>query len=78
MGGTSEANPIWIKTVGMGGAARADGFTNCLAQSLIFGWVFYGYGLGLFGQVGASAALAFGVAVYVTHAILSRWWLKAL
>jgi uncharacterized protein len=50
-------------------------FTNYLAQSLIFGWVFYGYGLGLFGRVGTSAALAFGIAVYAAEAILSRWWL---
>jgi uncharacterized protein len=51
-------------------------FTNYLAQSLIFGWVFYGYGLGLFGQVGAAAALALGVALYAAQAVLSRWWLK--
>ena len=51
-------------------------FTNYLAQSLIFGWVFYGYGLGLFGQVGVSAALSFGIAVYVAQVIVSRWWLK--
>jgi hypothetical protein len=25
-------------------------FTNYLLQSLIFGWIFYGYGLGLFGS----------------------------
>jgi uncharacterized protein len=52
-------------------------FTNYLAQSLIFGWVFYGYGLGLFGQVGVAAALGFGVAVYVAQVIASRWWLKS-
>jgi uncharacterized protein len=51
-------------------------FTNYLAQSLIFGWIFYGYGLGLFGRLGASAALALGVAVYAAEAIWSRWWLK--
>ena len=50
-------------------------FTNYLAQSLIFSWVFYGYGFGLFGQVGASAALAFGVVVYVVQVFFSRWWL---
>ena len=50
-------------------------FTNYLLQSLIFSWVFYGYGFGLFGQVGASAALAFGVVVYVVQVFFSRWWL---
>ncbi len=51
-------------------------FTNYLVQSLIFGWVFYGYGLGLFGRLGASTALAFGVAVYAAQVLFSRWWLK--
>jgi len=51
-------------------------FTNYLAQSLIFGWVFYGYGLGLFGRLGAAAALGFGVAVYAAQAVISQWWLK--
>ena len=50
-------------------------FTNYLVQSLIFSWMFYGYGFGLFGQVGASAALAFGVVVYVVQVFFSRWWL---
>ncbi len=51
-------------------------FTNYLAQSLIFGWAFYGYGFGFFGQLGASTALAFGAAVYGAQVIFSRWWLK--
>jgi uncharacterized protein len=51
-------------------------FTNYLAQSLIFGWAFYGYGLGWFGQLEASTALAFGVAVYGAQVIFSRWWLQ--
>jgi uncharacterized protein len=51
-------------------------FTNYLAQSLIFGWAFYGYGLGWFGQLEDSTALAFGVAVYGAQVIFSRWWLQ--
>ena len=39
-------------------------FTNYLAQSVIFGWIFYGYGLGWFGRLGASTALAIGLGVY--------------
>jgi uncharacterized protein len=51
-------------------------FTNYLVQSLIFTWTFYGYGLGLFGRLGVSAALAIGIAVYGAQVIFSRWWLK--
>jgi uncharacterized protein len=50
-------------------------FTNYIAQSLIFGWIFYGYGLGLFGRLGAAEALAIGLVVYVAQVIFSGWWL---
>jgi uncharacterized protein len=50
-------------------------FTNYLTQSLIFGWIFYGYGLGLFGSIGAAKALAIGLAVYVAQVFFSAWWL---
>jgi len=51
-------------------------FTNYLAQSLVFGWIFYGYGLGLFGRLGVASALAIGVAVYVGQVFFSTWWLR--
>jgi uncharacterized protein len=51
-------------------------FTNYIAQSLILGWIFYGYGLGLFGRAGVTVALAIGVAVYAVQAGFSAWWLQ--
>jgi uncharacterized protein len=51
-------------------------FTNYLAQSVIFSWFFYGYGLGLFDKLGAALALCLGTAVYVAQAIFSARWLK--
>jgi len=51
-------------------------FTNYLAQSIIFGWIFYGYGLGLFGQLGVSSALAIGIAVYIAQVLFSARWLR--
>ena len=50
-------------------------FTNYVAQSLIFGWTFYGYGLGLFGRLGVTEALLVGIAVYAGQVLFSAWWL---
>ena len=52
-------------------------FTNYLAQSVIFGWIFYGYGFGLFGRLGVASALTIGIAVYVGQVVFSAWWLKS-
>ncbi|WP_141263332.1 DUF418 domain-containing protein, partial [Bradyrhizobium sp. USDA 3456] len=51
-------------------------FTNYLAQSMIFGWIFYGYGLGQFGRLGVAEALAIGIAVYIGQVFFSAWWLR--
>jgi uncharacterized protein len=51
-------------------------FTNYLAQSVIFGWIFYGYGLGLFGRVDVVTALAIGICVYVAQVMISAQWLR--
>jgi uncharacterized protein len=51
-------------------------FSNYLAQSLIFGWIFFGYGLGLFGRVSSSHAMWLGMAVYLGQVLVSHWWLK--
>jgi uncharacterized protein len=53
-------------------------FTNYLAQSVICGWIFYGYGYGLgqFGRLGVAATLAIGVCIYVAQVMFSAWWLR--
>jgi uncharacterized protein len=51
-------------------------FTNYLMQSVIFGWVFYGYGLGLFGKLGVTTALAIGISVYILQVVFSAHWLR--
>jgi uncharacterized protein len=50
-------------------------FTNYLLQSIVLGWIFYGYGLGLFGQLGVVAALVIGIVLYACQVLLSIWWL---
>jgi uncharacterized protein len=51
-------------------------FTNYLMQSLIFAFVFFGWGLGQFGRMSAPAALVLGVSLYVAQIFFSKWWLR--
>ncbi len=51
-------------------------FTNYLLQSVILGWIFYGYGLGLFGSLSVSSGFALGVALYALQVVFSAWWLR--
>lgn len=50
-------------------------FTNYLTQSVILGWIFYGYGLGLFNRLSVTAALAIALALYAAQVLSSVWWL---
>jgi uncharacterized protein len=50
-------------------------FSNYIMQSVIFGIIFFGYGFGLFGSVGAGPALLLGIVVYCIQAAVSMLWL---
>ncbi len=50
--------------------------TNYLMHSIICTLVFYGYGLGLYGQLGPVALIGIVIAIYVVQIPLSAWWLK--
>jgi uncharacterized protein len=63
----------WLAPIG---ALGRMAFTNYLMQSVIFGWIFFGYGLGLFGEVAATRAFLLGVIVYALQAVISSWWLR--
>ena len=49
--------------------------TNYLFQSIVLGFIFYGYGLGLFGRLGSGAAACIGLVLYAAQVQLSRLWL---
>ena len=49
--------------------------TNYLLQSIICTTIFYGYGFGFFGQVGAAAGLLLTIVIYVLQIPWSHWWL---
>lgn len=50
--------------------------TNYLLQSLVWTWVFYGHGLGLWGQVPRAAHILLAVAFFAVQVVASRLWLE--
>lgn len=51
--------------------------TNYLLQTVICVVIFYGYGFGLFGRVGAAASTLIAVGIFAFQIILSSLWLKS-
>ncbi len=62
-----SGGPAGKKWLGWAAPLGRMAFTNYLAQSVIFGWIFYGYGFGLFGRLGAATALSIGIVVYIVR-----------
>lgn len=50
--------------------------SNYLLQSAVWTWVFYGYGLGLWGQVPRALAPLLVTGFFAVQVGLSHWWLK--
>ena len=68
--------PTGSRLLGWAAPLGRMAFTNYLVQSVIFSWIFFGYGFGLFGRVGVVTALAIGIGVYAALAMLSALWLR--
>ncbi len=49
--------------------------SNYLLQSLIATTIFYGYGFGLFGQIGPALGILFTLAIFTAQIPLSVWWM---
>ena len=50
--------------------------TNYLLQTLIVTTVLYGYGAGLYGQMGEADVLPIAVVIFVIQALASNWWMQ--
>ena len=46
-----QAFPLRQRMLAWAAPVGRTAFTNYLGQSLILGWIFYGYGFGLFGKL---------------------------
>ena len=56
-------------------AAGRMALSNYLTQSLVFAFLFYGFGFGLFGRLSPVEAAAIGITLYAGQLWFSMWWL---
>ena len=64
------------KLVGWAGPLGRMAFTNYIVQSIVLSFVFYGFGLALFGRLSVEQALVIAVLVYAAQVAFSAWWLR--
>jgi uncharacterized protein len=57
-------------------AAGRMALSNYIGQSIICTFIFYSYGLGLFGQVGAFNGLLLSLVIWIVQLGLSVVWLR--
>ena len=69
---------LWIKPQSLEPLADVGkmALTTYLLQSVILGFIFYGYGLGLFGKLGERTGACIAIALYAAQVLFSHWWLK--
>lgn len=68
--------PSMEKLLGLLAPAGKMALTNYLTQSLIASLVFFGYGLGLWGQWGRAELALFVFCVFIAQVIFSHVWLR--
>ncbi|MEN1728561.1 MAG: DUF418 domain-containing protein [Pseudomonadota bacterium] len=49
--------------------------TNYLAQSLVWTWVIYGHGLGLWGELPRWSSIPLAFAFFGVQVVVSQWWM---
>jgi len=50
--------------------------SNYLFQSIVCTTIFYSYGFGLYGKVGAASGLILAIGIFIIQIFISKYWLK--
>jgi uncharacterized protein len=50
--------------------------TNYVIQSIIGTFIFFGWGLGLLGEIGVTVTVGISLIVFIAQRIFSKWWLQ--
>lgn len=67
--------PLWRGALYVCAPVGRMALTNYLAQSVVCVFLFYGWGLGWYGEVGPTVCVGLTVVVFLAQALASRWWL---
>jgi uncharacterized protein len=67
---------VWRKLLAFLAPVGRMALTNYLLQTVICVLIFYGYGFGQFGRVGARTATLIALAVFLFQVLVSALWLK--
>ncbi len=70
------SSDIGIRMLSFLAPAGRMALTNYLLQSLLCSLIFYGYGAGLYGQIGRAGQVAIVFVTFAAQLILSYWWLQ--
>ena len=68
--------PSWQPRLNPLASVGRMAITNYLLQTVICTFLFYGYGFGLYGKMGAAAGILLTVLIYLIQIPKSVWWLK--
>jgi uncharacterized protein len=68
--------PVWRRLLAPLAPVGRKALSNYLIQSLIASLIFTGYGLGLYGRVGAALGLVLSLAIFAAQIPLSMLWLR--
>ncbi|KAB2496378.1 DUF418 domain-containing protein [Priestia endophytica] len=66
----------WKKLLNALARAGKLSLTNYLSQSIVFTFLFYGYGFGLFSKVGVTGGIVFTIVFFTIQLFLSKLWLQ--
>jgi uncharacterized protein len=69
-------SPVWQQRLSPFALAGRMALSNYLMQSLICTTLFYGYGFGLYGQVGPALGVLLTLVIFSLQVLFSRWWLS--
>jgi uncharacterized protein len=67
--------PVWQRRLAPFAPVGRMALTNYLTQTVVCLLIFYGYGAGLIGHVGAAVSLVIALLVFALQMVWSPWWL---